>query len=211
MLNHHAYLHRVTNVEKDAVETFVQTLAVTDVEYFSPEAFGIDDVRTLTDMSFIRPVQGDIRLIVVLLKSISTEAQQALLKLLEEPPSSTTFVFCVHSSLYLLPTLLSRFHQQDNSFSDNTERSKAFEEFCSKAITERLTEITTRLAAKDKNWVEELKHSLLSWLTTKPQKVDVQTLSWLYYIGEHLQTRGASNKILLEELAITMGQAAEKP
>lgn len=210
MLSHHAYLLRVSSVEKSAVDNFVQSLAVQDIEYFSPEAFGIGDVRTLTEMSFSRPELGDVRLIVVLLKSITIEAQQALLKLLEEPPTSTAFVFCVHDSLYLLPTLLSRFHQQDNHLVIQKESSNSFEKFCLKSITERMEEISTKLAEKDKSWVEEIKHSLLIWLTSGSAKVDTQKLSWLYYIAEHLQTRGASNKMLLEELAITMGQAAEK-
>jgi DNA polymerase-3 subunit delta' len=209
MLKHHAYLYRVQNVESKEIASFIKTLEVEDVDYFQPEPFGIDDVRELTTKAFSRPTSGSTKLIVVLLKSITVEAQQALLKLLEEPPKSTAFVFCVPHSLYLLPTLLSRFYQP-SGFERIANSNSTFSEFCALNLADRFAEISDRLLKKDKALVDELKQSLVNWLVAKPKNLKNEDIAWYYYIAEHLQTRGASNKMLLEELALSIGPAAEK-
>lgn len=210
MLNHHAYLCKLSVVEPKEIDGFIKTLEVSDVEYLKSDSFSIDNVRELTTKSFSRPEIGDTKLIVVLLTSITIEAQQALLKLLEEPPNSTAFVFCVPHSLYLLPTLISRFHQP-LGFSRTPRINNAFQDFYLLPLPDRLAEISNRLLKKDKQWIEELKQSMLNWLIEKPANLRTNDISWFYYIAEHLHTRGASNKILLEELALSIGSAAEKP
>jgi hypothetical protein len=209
MLNHHAYLCRLSIIEPKQIAGFIKSLAIDDVEYFQPESFGIVDVRELTIKSFSRPEIGNIKLIVVLLTSITIEAQQALLKLLEEPPKSTAFVFCLPHSLYLLPTLISRFHQP-SGFQRLSIENLAFQNFSNLSVSERLAEISSKMIKKDKKWVEEIKQSMLNWLLVRPTPLDNKDIFWLYYIAEHLQTRGASNKMLLEELALSIGPAAEK-
>ena len=68
------------------------------------------DVRKLIATAYRTP-DGDAtkQKVVIVTKYIFTvEAQQALLKVVEEPPQTTEFLFVVPYSLQLLPTLLSR-------------------------------------------------------------------------------------------------------
>ncbi len=212
MLKHHAYLCRVSIVKPESVADFVTSLEVTEVNYITLENFGIDDVRALTEKAFVRPQRGSIQLIVVCINSITIEAQQALLKLLEEPPASTAFVFCVSNTLYLLPTVLSRFQLTIiNTNHEEGMNNPFFSKFISLSIPERFNEITTRLTAKDTKWIDQIKDGLLWQLKHRSLIHSAESAALLFWIAEHLQTRGASNKMLLEELALTIKPAAEKP
>jgi DNA polymerase III delta prime subunit len=203
MLEHHAYLYRAEVVSPLAVKDIVFKLNISEVNYIELEAFGIDDVRTLTEKAFVRPLVGDKQLIVVCIKTITVEAQQALLKILEEPPISTVFLFCIPTTLYLLPTLLSRF-QIENNYTSNEVSLVEFSDFVSLKVADRITEITNRLAKKDNLWVDKMKAGLLNYIQAESRQLPIQTLSALYFVSEHLQTRGASNKLLLEEMALTL-------
>lgn len=211
MFVHHAYLCRVTEVKPESIKPFIDSLPVSEVNYITLDNFGIADVRTLTEKAFIRPRVGEKQLLVICLCSITIEAQQALLKLLEEPPTSTAFVFCIPKTLYFIPTLLSRFQlvEFDTETNENNV-SEAFTNFLALTIPERVNEIGVRLTAKDIKWVEEIKSGLLSSLKKHSLQTIPETNSTLFWIAEHLQTRGASNKMLLEELALTIKPAAEK-
>lgn len=199
-------------VKPESVSTLITSLEVTEVNYITLENFGIADVRALTEKAFVRPQSGSTQLIVVCINSITIEAQHALLKLLEEPPVSTAFVFCVSNTLYLLPTVLSRFQLTVvNHNQEDNVNNPLFSNFVSLSIPERFNEITTRLAAKDTKWVDKIKDGLLWQLKHRSLINSAETAALLFWIAEHLQTRGASNKMLLEELALTMKPAAEKP
>jgi DNA polymerase III delta prime subunit len=192
-------------VTEDRVKALADTFAIPATVFLRIDAFGIGDVRTLTEKSFMRPSEGDAQLIVVSLTTITVESQQALLKLLEEPPCSTMFVFCVPSSLFLLPTLLSRFSTLAlETEIDEVVDTSELDELLALPIGERVETITKRLAAKDVLWVTVLKRQLIAKLANKSFHSNPDSLPLLYWIADHLQTRGASNKQLLEELALTL-------
>ncbi len=210
MLEHHAYLCRVDEVIPSSVKDFVGRLNVSEINYLEVESFGIDDVRNLTEKAFVRPIIGDKQIIVVCIKNISIEAQQALLKILEEPPSTAVFVFCVPKSLYILPTVLSRFSQESIYFDGPKKDYEAIADFLSLKIPDRITEIGKRITKKDTAWIDDIKAGLIDSLATNSRGFSAEVLSQLYFISDHLQTRGASNKLLLEELALVLNPTTEK-
>ena len=211
MLAHHAYLCRMGEVTEDKVKSVAETFDISATVFLQIDAFGIDDVRTLTEKAYMRPSEGDTQLLVVSLITITVESQQALLKLLEEPPAGTVFVFCVPTSLFLLPTLLSRFSVlQTEATNTKPEDTTEFDAFLSLPVGERMTMITDRLAAKDILWVTTMKRQLIAKLANKTFHNSPDTLAHLYWIADHLQTRGASNKQLLVELALVVKTTAEK-
>ena len=53
------------------------------MEYLDFTNFGIDDSRLLVEKAFVRPMVGQLQLLVVSFKQITVEAQQALLKFLK--------------------------------------------------------------------------------------------------------------------------------
>lgn len=206
MLTHHAFICRVPTLSLDVVKEVRNSfLPGLETDYISIDAFGIDDVRTLTEKAFVKPREGKTLLLVVSLKSITVEAQQALLKILEEPPSSTAFLFVVPESLHLLPTTLSRFLK--HSFTSGVQGSAQFaeyEEFKKLSPSERIVLIGTKTTAKDNSWIEAIKLGLQQELTQSFKVQTMKQVATLYFVAEHLQTRGAGNKMLLEELAFSL-------
>ncbi|MEA2701466.1 MAG: polymerase subunit delta [Candidatus Parcubacteria bacterium] len=69
--------------------------------------FSVDDARRLMDVAVAAPV-GDRKVVIVSMTRFFHEAQNALLKLFEEPPAGVTLVLVLPSEGVLLPTLRSR-------------------------------------------------------------------------------------------------------
>lgn len=74
-------------------------------EYLS---FGVEDARELRERSYGRPIRGGGRAFVVVTPTMTVEAQNALLKVLEEPPADASFFFVVPAPESLLSTFRSR-------------------------------------------------------------------------------------------------------
>ena len=68
----------------------------------------IEDVRKILSLAHQAPLRGEHKAIVVSGSRIYHEAQNALLKLFEEPPKGTVMYLIVSSLGQLLPTLRSR-------------------------------------------------------------------------------------------------------
>lgn len=72
------------------------------------ESFGIDEARTLKERQVSHGFGGNKRVFVISFNFITREAQNALLKVFEEPTSDTCFFLITSSLSALLPTLRSR-------------------------------------------------------------------------------------------------------
>ena len=70
--------------------------------------FGVEDARELRERASLRPVSGRRRVFVIAASSMTVEAQNALLKVFEEPPAHALFILLVPSPETLLQTLRSR-------------------------------------------------------------------------------------------------------
>lgn len=81
-----------------------------DVVTYGAQKWGIADIRRLIVDAQNKPFNSPQKIIVLEANEISFEAQQALLKTLEELPDHTFFLLCVSSEHVLLPTILSRLH-----------------------------------------------------------------------------------------------------
>lgn len=89
----------------------IYKVANQDFSYGKYENLTIDDARSIKKMHESRPVtaQGK-KIFVIVANNINTEAQNALLKLLEEPASYAYFFIIIPQSGLLLPTVRSRLH-----------------------------------------------------------------------------------------------------
>lgn len=80
-----------------------------DIEVLEFEkAMGIADVRLLKSKIFLKPLGEEKAVILKLLDGATIEAQNAMLKLLEEPPPSANLILIAQSEEIFLPTVLSR-------------------------------------------------------------------------------------------------------
>lgn len=73
------------------------------------KSLGIETVKTLQKTIYLTPVQGKKKLLVIRdANLLTTEAQNALLKFLEEPPAHMIILLVTESLQSLLPTIQSR-------------------------------------------------------------------------------------------------------
>jgi DNA polymerase III delta prime subunit len=70
---------------------------------------GIEDVRNIQKTILLKPFRGQTKAVILdLYKGITLEAQNALLKMLEEPPNNTIMVITTTNKETILPTIISR-------------------------------------------------------------------------------------------------------
>lgn len=84
-----------------------------DVEYYggdgSRRSFHIDTIRKLRQNAWLLPGEAPCRACVLCgAENMTDQAQNALLKILEEPPEHTVFILTAENRAMLLPTILSR-------------------------------------------------------------------------------------------------------
>lgn len=170
--------------------------------YKEPQ-LGIDMVRTLIQAAHRRPQgEDEEQLIMVATEFITEEAQQALLKIIEEPPVSTKFLFVLPHGYTLLPTLESRFERQEGS--EAVTDSSVFQNFLKASYAERMAAIEESTKKKDHAWQAAIKRGLLTHLRTNSKDMPHELLRELEYVARLLLTRGASNKFLLEHLTLSL-------
>ena len=75
---------------------------------------GIDDIRDLVSKVKYSPTLGKYKIYIIdEVHMMTTEAFNALLKTLEEPPSNVVFILCTTEPFKLMPTILSRVQRYD--------------------------------------------------------------------------------------------------
>lgn len=118
----------------------------------SENAIGIEDIRTIQKNLYLKPLKSlEKVLIIPNIQTASTEAQNSLLKVLEEPPANTTIVLLATTEKLLLPTILSRCkieildNKQEITAERTDEIAKEFEKIANAPIGEKLA-IAQKLA-----------------------------------------------------------------
>lgn len=73
------------------------------------QSIGIEDIKQMQKKIFLKPIKSQTKAVIIEDAQLLTpEAQNALLKVLEEPPAQTIIMLCANSKEALLPTILSR-------------------------------------------------------------------------------------------------------
>ena len=80
-----------------------------DVTIFDNETIGIEQIRNLQKTLFLKPIRSKIKACIIKhAHNLTIEAQNALLKILEEPPQDTIIILTAQNHTVFLPTILSR-------------------------------------------------------------------------------------------------------
>jgi len=127
--------------------------------------FSVEDARNVCDTAAGAPFAGEYKVIVIAASRAYHEAQNALLKLFEEPPVGTYLFFILPSLGGLLPTLRSRVQVMNNvkhSVLDTLDIPKEVEEFI-KASKEKRSAIIKKLTSgKDEEERRELRDEAIA-------------------------------------------------
>lgn len=209
---HHAYVC-VGNVETlfPDFENFltehlsVVTVGNPDYRVFSESALSIDTARTLGILQAQKNFSGEKQIFVLKVGSIGEEAQNALLKIFEEPtPQTHFFVFIPQDTL--LPTLRSRVRV----LRDTRTTEKVQTSFLKLSLPERLAHI--KKITDDISDEKKTKQSAIELLNQVESELyqdgGVATHAIELAVCEKARTalfsRGAMIKMLLEQVALSV-------
>lgn len=167
-----------------------------DVRHLVTERFGIDEARQLKEESARRPLKEAVLSFVVVTQDLTLEAQNALLKLLEETPADTAFYLIIPRESLLIPTLRSRFIEASSEKASVTGASV----FLGLSYADRL-EWVGNMAKKDPAQLSQL----VTELGRLPaEKLPGTSRASLLLTSQYVYNRGASRKMLIEELALSL-------
>jgi len=200
MNEHHALL-----LEHESPLTYIYegVFSADSLEEIIVPKLAIADARRLISAANLKPAHAHKhQLIVVKTTFIVEEAQHALLKIIEEPPLSTQFVFVVPHGYRLLDTLESRFSRVESNDQEST--SEEFQSFYESSYQGRLSAIETALKQKDLTWQSSIKRGLKAYIRQNSSSFEGEALLQLDYVLRTVLTRGASNKFLFEQLALLL-------
>lgn len=208
---HHAYL-LLGDKEKNKEEVLLFVKKNLDLEtdsnpdflFFDYESFGINEARSIKEHEERKPLKES-KTIVISFDFITKEAQNALLKILEEPREGTYFFLITRVESTLLKTLLSRLillRKSDILFEDG-ESKKFLEGEVDERLkySEKFKEVSNETKKIDSlRFIESIERDLYS--SKKGRVQNKLALNEIVSIKKYLFTRSPSTKMLMDYLAV---------
>ncbi|HEY0010584.1 MAG TPA: hypothetical protein VGB97_01560 [Candidatus Paceibacterota bacterium] len=189
--------------------------------------FSVEEARHLTDIAMAAPIEGH-KVIVIATTRFFHEAQNALLKLFEEPPKDVTLILVLPSGGMLLPTLRSRLASLPDVSGEAGLLSPLGEAFLASDATER-EKLITKLIDQSKSDKDEekqearsaavrLAEDLLRDASAKKQAVKSPEearryqalITDLLHFLPLLHTRSAPLKLIFEHLLLVIPTGTRK-
>lgn len=188
-----------------------------DVIFQEYESFTIEDSGEIKDWHSRRGIGESKKICIIATKFINREAEQALLKIIEEPAENTHFFIVVPDASALAGTILSRVHIVKTEKLDDKEIEKFVTSFVDSTPKERIDKVAIMVK---ENKSEESSGQLRFYATSfvnelekifynkfKKDKKDekiIFVLEELQKARMYLSTPGASVKMILEHLALVI-------
>lgn len=177
-----------------------------DFWYGEYDTLDIEDSRKLKELHQNRPSALDKKIFVINTNFITEKAQNALLKIFEEPAGDTHFFLIIPSTQNILPTLKSRMIILEYSGEDN--KRKDAKKFLESSVGERLEiikQIIDSVSDEEKSKIEIIKFigDLENELKNKKDnRKYFDVLEKIENIRQYATGPSPSLKMLLEYLAI---------
>ena len=171
--------------------------------------FPVEEARRVSELAASAPFSGRHKIIIVAASRAYHEAQNALLKVFEEPPEGAVLFLVLPALGGLLPTLRSRVQElEPHAALRRAEVPEAAEEFA-KAGREKRSALIKKLASgKDEDARRENRGEAIALvsgievLASKDAMKHAALLSEIAVLRGHLYDRSAPVKMILEHLAI---------
>jgi hypothetical protein len=188
MLDHHALLLTGTYAWALTALPLPYRREAIDVLHYHGERMGIDEVRSLIEEAYKTPLSGDERIFILAYRSYTEQSQNALLKLLEEPPKTARFFLVTERPDMLLPTLRSRLMVMDSELRRENEDHLSF----------------FRLSKG-----EQLTSLMETFEVHAHETRNVVFIQMLLALKPTFHMPGASRKMILEHLTLSLPPHAE--
>ena len=225
---HHAYLieggrDEVTREIFEFLEGMnFKTSGNSDLAHIAVDSFKIEDARNLKSFAGEKAMTNGKKIFVVSANNFLLEAQNAMLKLFEEPIENTHFFLIVPETGSLLETFVSRFYliRHKSDLVARQDLTIEAEKFIKMPLRNRLEYIKNFLAESE-DVDEDVGEVVLESTRARAQKflnsievalhltmsrgiLDSGVLHHLFKVREFLRIPGSSTKTLLESVAIVV-------
>ncbi len=208
----HAYLIEGDISRKDALaakvakEYKVSLKGNPDFHTRSFSSFGIDDARELKNLASLRATQDGVKKLFIIAASAMTgDAQNALLKLFEEPTENTIFFLLVPHGI-LLPTLRSRLADYPLPAQGGVSMEDEARDFLKGTYGERGKVIAELLKEKDREIIRRFMDALEKEIYEGAFPGREESLQDIAHLRRYLSDRSPSLKMILEHLAASLPQ-----
>jgi hypothetical protein len=177
-----------------------------DFSYQEFETFTIDDGRALQELHGRRAISNQ-KIFIICTRFVTTEAQNSLLKIFEEPTESTHFFLIMPNVQVLIPTLQSRLvvvgHSAVAGDAKQNDSRSLVKKFLPANVAERLILIRNIIEEKDKGKAIDFVTALEQVIAPRLKNglaEDADTLAEILMVKKYLHDRAPSVKLLLEHL-----------
>lgn len=208
---HHAY---ICVGDKEQVKEYILSFIENDLDMNikgNPDIrveqyknFGIDDAHRINSAQLKKSIDGGKMIFVLVLDGATMEAQNSLLKMFEEPTSDTHFFIITTTSDIFLPTLLSRVELIEYKSTTDKETVVLVDNFLNASKVKRIELLKEIIEEKDKAGALKLLNALEKSVYQKKGLSEVETYEVINLCRRYINDRGASVKILMEYLALSI-------
>lgn len=172
-----------------------------DFEIREHKTFTIADARSLKERANQAPL-SDIQVFVITAETFLREAQNALLKLLEEPSHHTYFYILLPSVRDLLPTVRSRL-AYGGTVSETHTYTEHAQKYLHASKKEQLALLEPIIKKKDRGEARKFLQALEAVTHTNGVQKNASLLQEIYFVRTYLTDRSSSLKMLLEHLVVS--------
>ena len=170
-----------------------------DIHHICCDRLSIDEVRTLVATAAQRPVEHEKRRFLLSFFDAPHEAQNALLKTLEEPTDTAEFYVVVPRRDVLMPTVLSRLLEVE--LEKEQVSSDMAKTFFAQTYKEQSAEIASKAKENDASWIDVFLQSV-EQLASETKNVSL--LQAVILVRTYITLPGASRKMLLEYIQLSV-------
>lgn len=185
-----------------------------DLMFNTYDSFTIEDSYIIKDWHKNKPLDDKKKICIIGAKFINHEAEQTLLKIIEEPKDNTHFFIIVPDSSLLLGTILSRVHLIRTNDEIDEKEALEFISLKPEARIEKIGELVKRF--KDSDGSGGLRYEAINLINGlekvfyKKWKSNVKDENIKFILNEFkncrdfLGTPGASVKMILEHISLVI-------
>jgi hypothetical protein len=204
--------------EQQGIDSFDQTTLTLETSIKqNTQSIGIEDIKHMQKKIFLKPIKSEKKAIIIDEAELLTiEAQNALLKILEEPPNNTVLFLSTTTKETLLPTILSRCHivqlEEEKPLLSEKEKKELqtfLEELSHWGVGERLKKAESLAKDKDKaiDWIGKLilvlREKLLA-LDTPDTFDTLDTLRKFQSLHTTLKTTNVNPRFAIENTLLSL-------
>lgn len=221
-MNSFIIISKTTQQQQKYLDEFIQTHHISAFDKTLIEedgSVGIEIIRKLQETLYLKPYKGNEKMIIIHhAERLTTEAQNAFLKVLEEPPTFVYLFLLATTEEAFLPTILSRctlikFTQESKEELDTEALTKDVAILTTGSVGEKLALAEQRASEKEHlaQWMKDttrfVREQMMKAIDDKEKTyIYTRMLLQLQEGNKIISTTNVNPRIILEHIFLTIEQ-----